>query len=160
MQPFLGLAQSRSRVLHLNETSRKIKQADKAFSKNPYEAGKSVLDPKCEVRLKCEKSSLDNFKIQSFSDAFGDVPLPPLKCFPWLLLFLKNLIVPVFKQKTASISYSRRNGSSSGISMIPYQVYKNIPQMVPFLFQIFQSILKQATVPIHWRVCLSFIFQR
>ena len=50
LQSLLGIGQSRLRVLHGNEISRKrrwkIKQANEAVLKNPYEAGKSVLDPK------------------------------------------------------------------------------------------------------------------
>ena len=57
LQSLLGTVQCQLRVLRQSEASRKrgceITQANDAFLKNPYEAGKSVLDPKFEVRLKC-----------------------------------------------------------------------------------------------------------
>ena len=99
-----------SRLSRRSETSRKrrwkIKQANEAFLKNPYEAGKSALDPKCEVRFKCEKSSLDHFKIQFLSDAFCDVHYLLYMLFPLLFLFLKILIVPVLKQKILPLFYT------------------------------------------------------
>ena len=48
--------------------------------------------------------------------------------------------------------FYRRNGSSPGINMIPYKVYKKCPQTVSFLLTIFQSILKLTTLPLNWRV--------
>ena len=35
-----------------------MKQTDEALLKNPYAAGKSVLNPKCKARTKKEKSFL------------------------------------------------------------------------------------------------------
>ena len=49
LQSLLGIGQCQLKVLHGSETSRKrrwkIKQVNEAVLKNPYEAGKSVLDP-------------------------------------------------------------------------------------------------------------------
>ena len=122
------------------------------FLKNLYEAGQSVVDPKCEVTLKCQKSSIDNFKIQSLSDTFCDFSLPPLNGLSSAPV-LKILIVPVLKQKILPpFLYSRGSCFSPGINMITYKVYKKCPWIALFLFKIFQSILKVTTVPIHWRV--------
>ena len=43
------------------------KWANEAFLKNPYEVGKSILDPKCEVWLQCEKPSLDNLTLYRYN---------------------------------------------------------------------------------------------
>ena len=46
LQSLLGIGQCQLKVLHGSETRRwKIKQVNEAVLKNPYETGKSVLDP-------------------------------------------------------------------------------------------------------------------
>ena len=60
----------------------KVKQAYQSFSKNPYEAGKNVLDPKCEFKLKCNQSLLDQHKSSTLSDHLFNIPLPDLEGLP------------------------------------------------------------------------------
>ena len=131
----------------------KIKQVNQAYLRNPHKAGKAVLEPKCEIHLKCEKRTLDYFKIKSLSKSFYDAPLPHLKVLPSAPSFSKVFHGSTFKAEDLStILCSRRNGSSPGIDTIPYKVYKKCPQIVYFLFNILKSTLTQSTVPIHWRV--------
>ena len=117
------------RSLCRGETSKKrhwkIKQANQGFLRNSYKVSKSVLDPKCGIRLKCEKRTLDDFKIQSLSHSFFDAELPHLKCLPSAPSILKDFNESTFKvEDLSTILCSRRNGSSSGINMIPYKVYE------------------------------------
>ena len=58
---------------------RETRQPKKAFNKNPYQAGGTILNPKCEVKLKCNKTSFDKFKSKTVADPFYHQPLPPLK---------------------------------------------------------------------------------
>ena len=39
-----------------------------AFFKNPFNAGKSILDPKCFTPLKCDVVCLDNYKKSTLLD--------------------------------------------------------------------------------------------
>ena len=73
---------------------------------NPYEAGKSVPDPQWEVRLKCEKSSFDNFKIQSLSDGFCDVPLFPLNGLHSAPVISKDFNSSSFKAEDLPLFYA------------------------------------------------------
>ena len=53
LQTLLENVRTRLQILRRNESSRKrrwkIKKANQQFLKNPYQAGKDVLDPKCEI---------------------------------------------------------------------------------------------------------------
>ena len=122
LQSLLGIAQSHLRGLCWRETIRKrpwkIGQVNEAFLKNPHKAGKSVLYSKCEVRIRCEKLSLDNFKMQSLSDPFCDVPLSPLNGLPSAPVISKGFNSSCFKADFSYFLYSRRNGSSHSINMI------------------------------------------
>ena len=45
-----------------------IKKARNDFKANPYNAGKTLLDPKCYVNLKVEQADLDQHKSSSLID--------------------------------------------------------------------------------------------
>ena len=53
LQTLLENVRTRLQILRRNESSRKrwwkIKKVNQQFLKNPYQAGKDVLDPKCEI---------------------------------------------------------------------------------------------------------------
>ena len=121
--------------------------------KNPYTAGKEVLDPKCNIQFQCSKSSLDSFKSLSLSDNNCFTPLPPLEGLP-----PDPIISHAFNSSNLTwedfliILNSRRNASSPGINMIPYKVYKKCARITSFLFKIFQSSFKTSNIPIQWRV--------
>ena len=78
------------------------------------------------------KSLLDKFKLQSLSDTFCDVPLPPLNGLLSAPVISKDLNGFSFKAELFSSIflvlfysilfqfYSRINGSSPAIYMIPY----------------------------------------
>ena len=86
LQALLDIVRKRLRNFRHREKNRKkrwkIRHSSKAFNKNPYETGKNVLDPKCEVKLKCNKIALDKFKSNTLADPFYQQPLPPLKGLP------------------------------------------------------------------------------
>ena len=144
-------------LLRRSESSRKrrwkIKKANQQFLKNPYQAGKAVLDPKYEIQLQCDQSLLDTFKAKILSDPSHNIPLPPLDGLPPAPTLLKNFdSTSVRYQDLLPILNSRRNASSPGINMIPYRVYKKCPRITSFLFKIFKSCLKLSNVPIQWRI--------
>ena len=62
------------RSLHKPEKSRKrrwiIKKAKNDFKSNPYNAGKTLLDPKFYINLKVEQEDLDQHKSSSLSDRY------------------------------------------------------------------------------------------
>ena len=130
----------------------KTKNAYQSFRKNSFEAGKKVSDPKCDIKLNCTRSTLDLFKSTTLSDAFQNIPLPPLNGLP-------SAPTPTYKFNNANLKIddfffrlnSRRNGSSPGLNGIPYKVYKKRPKIMSFLFKIFLSCVKQSVVPVQWR---------
>ena len=99
----------------------KINQSNKAFNKSPYEAGKYALDPKCEIKLKCVKISLDKFKSNTLADQFYHQPWPPLKGLP-------STPIPNFSFNSSNLNsndfltilQSKRNVSSPDINRITY----------------------------------------
>lgn len=157
LQTVLEFVRSRLRILRRGENSRKrrwkIKQARNCFSKNPYEAGKRVLNPKCNTFLTCSEAKLDAHKKKILSDPYFDNPLPTLNGLPCAPELKFDFISSNFSyDEFSNVIHSRRNGSSPGINMIPYKVYKKCPQISSFLFKICQSVLKVANVPVQWRV--------
>ena len=74
------------RSLRKSEKSRKqcwlVKKAKNDFKFNPYNAGKTLLDPKCYVNLKVEQEDLDQHKSSSLIDINYDVPLAGLDGLP------------------------------------------------------------------------------
>ena len=127
LQTLLENVRTRLQILHRNESSRKrrwkIKKANQQFLKNPYQAGKAVLDPKYEIQLQCDQSLLDTFKAKILSDPSHNIPLPPLDGLPPAPTLLKNFdSTSVRYQDLLPILNSRRNASSPGINMIPYKV--------------------------------------
>ena len=60
----------------------KIKNANKSFFQNPYQAGKNILDPKCNIKLTVDKGTLDKHNASSVADPLHNIPLPPLKDLP------------------------------------------------------------------------------
>ena len=76
----------RLRNLRKKENKRKKRwKANTAFrdwKRNPFQAGKDVLDPKCDTNLKCARSVLDAFKLVTVSDALVDSSLSPIDGLP------------------------------------------------------------------------------
>ena len=72
LQLLLDNVRLRLRRLRKGEKNRKkrwkIKQANKDFLNNPYEAGKKVLDPESKIFLKCDKEDLDSYKSFTLKD--------------------------------------------------------------------------------------------
>ena len=157
LTPLLNQVQSKLRCLRRGESSRKrrwkIKKANQDFFKNPYNAGKKVLDPDCNFQLECQKTVLDNFKSCSLFDEAYNIPLSSLEGLPPppKTSFEFNSSALSFDDFFSTIN-TRRNASSPGINMIPYKVYKKCPRIASYLFKIFQSSLKLKNVPIQWRL--------
>ena len=129
----------------------KIKNANKSFFRNPYIAGKSILDPKCNIKLNVDKDTLDKHKASSVNDPLHNIPLPPLDDLPEPPSFLRDFNSSKFNfSDFMHIVNSRRNSSSSGINAIPYRVYKKCPQICSFLFSICNLCLKNSFVPVQW----------
>ena len=155
--PLLQSVKARLASLRRSERNRKRrwkrKQAILRFSKNPYQAGKDVLDPKCFASLSVEKGVLDDHKASIVSDQSQHMPLPLLEGLPPaptsnVLFDTKQLSYSDFSK----VVHSRRNGSSPGVNMIPYKVYKKCPNVCFVLFRIFKSCFRNAVVPIQWRI--------
>ena len=74
------------RVFHKSEKSRKchwqIKKAKVNFKINPYNAGKTLLDPKTYATLRFDQHLLDARKSSSLQDKFHDIPLGELEGLP------------------------------------------------------------------------------
>ena len=127
----------------------KIKNANKSFFRNPYTAGKSILDPKCNIKLNVAKDTLDKHKASSVNDPLHNIPLPPLDDLPEPPSFLRDFNTSKFNfSHFMHIVNSRRNSSSPGINAIPYRVYKKCPQICSFLFSICNLCLKHSFVPV------------
>ena len=153
----LAVVRQRLRNFRRGEKNRKkrwkIEESYQSFTKNPFQAGKKVLDPKCDVKLECDKPSLDQFKTNTLSDPLKNFPLPPLNGLPnkpTCVFDFDNSTLKV--EDFAFLLNSRQNGSSPGINGIPYKVYKKCPKAMSFLFKIFKSCVKLSSVPLQWRV--------
>ena len=153
----LEVVRKRLRSLRKGEAKRKQrwknKQAHKLFLKNPYIAGKNVLDPQCTAKLIVDEDSLDNHKSSTLLDPLCNVPLPSLECLPphpsiYSPFVTQKLTFSEFKK----IVNSRRNGSAPGINKIPYKVYKKCPNICSYLFRLFKSCIKNCVVPLQWRM--------
>ena len=66
------------------------------FKANPYNAGKTLLDPKCYVNLKVEQADLDQHKSSSLTDIHYNIPLPDLEGFPDKPALLKPFLTNCF----------------------------------------------------------------
>ena len=148
---------TRLRAIRKGENSRKKRwrrrQAMKSFFKNPYQAGKDVLDPKCYNALSVEQDILDSFKASSVSDPLRDEPLPHLDGLPANPEISVPFDVSLLKfDDFLSLLYSRRNGSKAGVNMLPYKAFKKCPQTASYLFKIYRSCVKLHVVPVQWRI--------
>ena len=131
----------------------KVKQANKAFLKNPYEAGKKVLNPESRIFLNCESADLDSFKTKTLRDESYRDLLPPLEGLPPSTLPSSSFDAANVKDEDfLYLINSRRNGSSPGLNKIPYKVYKKCPKISSYLLKIFKSCVKLSFIPIQWRV--------
>ncbi|XP_057310248.1 uncharacterized protein LOC130648228 [Hydractinia symbiolongicarpus] len=134
----------------------KIHNANRAFGKNPYKAGKDLLDPKCSIRLNVPKESLDAHKASVLIDPLYEIPLSTLPGLPNAPNVTSPFDFSKFNFKDfQTILHTRRNASSPGLNQISYTVYKNCPQIASFLFNLFQSCLKNSYIPVQWRVALK-----
>ena len=155
--PLLDHVKQKLRSHRRGETSRKrrwkIKKANQAFLKNPFQAGKKVLDPDCNIQLQCQQTILDGFKSNTLADNIRDTPLTALDGLPPAPALCHEFNSSNFKfEDFTEILNSRRNASSPGLNMIPYKVYKKCHRITSCLFKIFQSSLKVSVIPVHWRV--------
>ena len=93
-QTSLENVRTRLQILRRSESSRKrrwkIKKANQQFLKNPYQAGKAVLDTKCEIQLQRDQSLLDTFKAKILPDPSHNILLPPLDGLPPAPTLLKD----------------------------------------------------------------------
>ena len=143
----LGLLDSvkaQLRSMRKGERKRKFrwkkKQANLDFKKNPFLAGKKVLDPKIYVNLSVDKESMDEFKSSVVFDDCRNIPLPTLEGLPSSPTVSKLFDSSMLSfSEFSSILHSRRNGSSPGINMIPYKIYKLCPNVCDYLFRLFKS---------------------
>ena len=98
----------------------KIKNANKSFFRNPYIAGKSILDPKCNIKLNVDKDTLDKHKASSVNDPLHNIPLPPLGDLPEPPSFLRDFNTSQFNfSDFMRIVNSRCNSSSPFIKSVP-----------------------------------------
>ena len=83
LEQLLTNVKNKIRSLRKSEKSRKrrwlVKKAKNDFKSNPYNAGKTLLDPKCYVNLKVEQEDLDQQKPSSLIDSNCNVPLADLR---------------------------------------------------------------------------------
>ena len=72
LEQLLTNVKNKIRSLHRSEKSRRrrwlVKKARNELKANPYNAGKTLLDPKCYVNLKVEQADLDQHKPSSLID--------------------------------------------------------------------------------------------
>ena len=139
-----------------SEKSRKrrwlVKKAKNDFKSNPYNAGKTLLDPKCYVNLKVKQEDLDQHKSSSLIDVNYDVPLADLEGLPDKPPLQKSFPTNCFSfEQFFQILSTWRNVSSPGLNGIPYKVYKKCPKINKFLFKIFLSCMNKGIISLQWR---------
>ena len=117
----------------------KAKKAFRDSKRNPFQAGKDVLDPKCDAKLKCTKSVLDAFKLVIASDALADSSLSPIDGLPPPPSISIPFDSSSFKLKDfEKIVQSRHNASA--------------PQLMSFLFKLCLSCQRNQVIAIFWRI--------
>ena len=134
------------------KTKRSYSRNIKDFYKNPYEAGKAVLDPRVDTKLSIGLDELDAHRASSLKDPFASIPLgdleglppPPKQKMPWKPSSF-NL------QEFEALLKSRRNGSAPGLNMIPYKVYKVCENLKHYLFRILVAISHSHDIPPQWQ---------
>ena len=129
-----------------------IKKARNDFKANPYNAGKTLLDPKCYVNLKVEQADLDQHKSSSLIDINYNIALADLEGLPDKPPLLKPFPTNCFSfEDFFQILSTRRNASAPGLNGIPYKVYKKCPKINKFLFKFFLSCMNKGIIPLQWQ---------
>ena len=125
-----GIGKGKVKKLEEEREQKKRWKAKKAFREwkiNPFQAGKDVLDPKCNTNLKCTRSVLDAFKLVTVSDALVDSSLSPIDGLPPSPSISIPFDSSSFKLKDfENIIQTRRNASAPGINMIPYKSIRSV----------------------------------
>ena len=126
-----------------------LKKARNDFKRNPYKAGKSLLDPKCFVSLKVDQANLDQHKASSLNDQSYNVPLGQLEGLPPQPQLTKMFKNGCFSYSDfLSLLSSYRNASAPGLNAIPYEVYKKYSKLSKFLFQILKCAFSKGEIPL------------
>ena len=83
LEKLLTNVKNKIRSLRKSDKSRRwrwlVKKARNGFKANPYNAGKTVLDPNCYVNLKIEQADLDQQKSSFLIDINYNIPLADLE---------------------------------------------------------------------------------
>ena len=142
-------------ILCVSPRSRKrhwlVKKAKNDFKSNPYNAGKTLLDPKCYVNLKVEQEDLDQQKSSSLIDISYDVPLADLERLPKKPPLQRSLPANCFSfEDFFQILSTLRKALAPGLNGIPYNVYKKCPKINKYLFKIFLSCMDKGIIPLQW----------
>ena len=112
-----------------------LKNARNDFKSNPYNAGKTLLDPKCYSNLKVEQVDLDQHKSLSLSDIDYNVPFADLEGLPDKPPLLNSFPTNCFSfEDFFRILSTRRNASAPGLNGIPFKVYPTKKKMF-FLYE-------------------------
>ena len=140
LEQLLSHVKNKIRSLCNSERTRRqcwlTKKARNDFKANPYNAGKTLLDPKCYVNLKVEQADLDQHKSLSLIDINYNIPLPDLEGLPDKPPLLKPFPTDCFSFEDFFQILSRgRHASAPGLNGIPYKVYKKCPKINKFLFK-------------------------
>ena len=147
LEKLLTNVKNKIRSLRKSEKSRRrrwlVKKARNEFKANPYNAGKTLLDPKCYVNLKVEQANLDQHESSSVTDINYNIPLADLEGLPDKPPLLKPFPTNCFSfEDFFQILSTRRNASAPGLNGIPYKVYKKCPKINKFLFKFFLSCMR------------------
>ena len=146
---------SKIRSLRKAEKSRKrrwlLKKARNDFKRNPYKAGKSLLDPKCFVSLKVDQANLDQYKASSLNDQSYNVPLGRLEGLLAQLQLIKMFKKGCFSYGDfLSLLSSCRNASAPGLNGSPYKVYRKCFKLREYIFQILKCAFSKCKIPLQW----------
>ncbi|XP_057299380.1 uncharacterized protein LOC130630000 [Hydractinia symbiolongicarpus] len=157
MQNLLDDILAKLRLLRRGERNKKrrwkISNARRAFSRNPYLAGKNILDPKCSIKLEVARNEMDSHNHSTLNDPSRHIPLSDLPGLPSPPNPVSAFDSSKLKFKDfQAVLHSRRNASSPRLNQIPYTVCKNCPHTASFLFNIFQACLKKFFIPVQWRI--------
>ena len=156
LEQLLTDVKNKIRSLRKTEKSRRrgwlVKKARNDFKANPYNAGKTLLDPKCYVNLKVEQADLDQHKSSSLIDINYNIPLADLEGLPDKPPLLKPFPTNCFSfEDFFQILSTRQNASAPGLNGIPYKVYKKCPKINKFLFKFFLSCMNKGIIPLQWQ---------
>ena len=130
--------------------------AFRLFKRDPFSAGRQVLDAKTNTRLEVSQQVLDAHLSEVCHDPLKDIPLQPLEGLPPTPKVKRKFPTGGFdRSQFLTAVKKKRNKSAPGLNRIPYTVYKKCSNLADYLFIIINTAYLSKCVPLRWRASME-----